>query len=113
MISTIDELAADANSSLERSLEPLDSSVEVTPEFLRELESESLVAFKLTALAAKASDDLDEIANRWKSIYQLYDKAYAILATIPSPSDYPHMVRVLSILDQLRKRAQRLYDLHA
>ena len=113
MISNIDELAADAKSSFERSLEPLCSSKEITPELLRELESESLVAFKLTALAAKGSDDLDEIARRWQEIYELYSSAYDILEAIPYQTDHRHVVRVLGLLDQLRQRTRRLHSLHA
>jgi hypothetical protein len=113
MISTIDELATDANSSFERSLQPLASSKEITPELLRELESESLVAFKLTALAAKGSDNLDQIASRWGTIYELYNRAYNMLEAIPYQTDHRHVVRVLGLLDQLRQRTRRLHDLHA
>jgi hypothetical protein len=113
MISTIDELAAESKSSLEHSLEPLRGLKEITPELLRELEAESLVAFKLTALAAKSSDDLDEIASRWGRAYELYDKAYKLLEAVPYQTDYQHLARVMRLLDQLRQRTRRLCELHA
>ena len=118
MISTIDELAAEANSSLEHSLEPLRSSKQITPDFLLDLESQSRVAFQVTALAAKSSDDLDEITKHWLALYELYDLAHDLLEALSRYRtsyrvDPEHMSRVLSLLDQLRTRARRLHDLHA
>jgi len=118
MISNIDELATDAKSSLEYSLEPLRSSQQITPDFLLDLESQSRVAFQVTALAAKSSDDLDQIAKHWLALYELYDLAHDLLEALSRYRtsyriDPEHMNRVLNLLDQLRTRTRRLHDLHA
>ena len=115
MISPIDELAADAKRSFERALEPLRSVKGLGKELLLEIESESLLAFKATALAAKGSDDLDEIANRWREIAELYDWAHGAIEKFNSetPVDPDRLSRVLWLLDHLRQRARRLHALHA
>jgi hypothetical protein len=113
MISTLDELVA-SKDSFERTLEPLRSSKEITPEFILKLESQSLATFKATAQAAKSSDNLDEIARHWWDIYVFFDLAYDLLKAIGKyQPDTQHLNRVLGLLDQLRKRARRLHDLHA
>jgi hypothetical protein len=119
MISTIDELATDAKSSLEHSLELLRSpSKSITPDFLLDLESQSRVVFQVTALAAKSSDDLDEIAKDWLELHKLYGVVHDLLEALSHEQtnyriDPEHTKRVLNLLDQLCKRTQRLYDLHA
>jgi hypothetical protein len=113
MISTLEELVA-SKSSFERTLEPLRSSKKITPEFILELESQSLATFKVTAQVAKSSDNLDEIARHWWDVYVFFDLAHDLLQAISEfqPATQ-HTDRVLGVLDQLRKRARRLHDLHA
>jgi hypothetical protein len=113
MISTLDELVA-SKSSFERTLEPLQSSKEITPEFVLKLESQSLATFKMTAQVAKNSDNLDEIARHWWDVYVFFNLAHDLLQAIGKyQPPTQHTARVLDLLDQLRKRARRLHDLHA
>ena len=114
MISTFDGQFADSVSTFQRSLDRLHSSEAITPEFILEVESQSLSAFKITALVARSSDNLDEIARHWWQIYEFYNLLYRALEAFRHyQPDTEHLERVLSLLDQLRKRARRLHDLHA
>jgi hypothetical protein len=114
MISTFDGLFADSVSTFQRSLDTLRSSEGITPEFILEVESQSLSVFKSTALVARSSDNLDEIARHWWQIYEFYHLMYQALEAFKRyQPDTEHLERVSGLLDQLRKRARRLHDMHA